>query len=299
MKILVTGASGLVGTYLVPSLAAKGHDVLKVGRGAAKSADEVQWNPETGFADSEIAKLEGIDAVVHLAGDNVGAENWSAEKKRKIRDSRVKGTRVLVDALAKLKKKPATFVSASASGYYGPRGDEILTEESPKGEGFLADTCAEWEAEADRASELGARVVKLRIGVVLAKEGGALEKMMTPFKFGVGGVVGSGKQWMPWISLDDLVRAFEFALENESLQGPYNTIAPGIVNNEGFTKVFGDVINRPTILPIPEFAIRLMFGEMGEQLLLKGQRMTSAKLIAAGFEFKFPELKAALEHVLA
>jgi hypothetical protein len=236
---------------------------------------------------------------VHLAGDNVASENWSADKKRRIRESRVVGTRILVDALCGLVSPPKIFVAASASGYYGPRGDEELTETATRGSGFLADVCAEWEAESDRAANCGARVVKLRIGVVLAKNGGALDKMLTPFKLGVGGVVGSGRQWMPWIAIDDLVRVIVFAINNRALTGPVNAIAPGIVNNHDFTKVFGDVINRPTIFPIPEFAIRLMFGEMGEQLLLKGQRMKPAKLAEHGFEFRYPSLKEALTHVLA
>lgn len=298
MKILISGASGLVGTHLIPVLEAKGYEIFKLVRKTPRGADEIQWDAKTEFSDTEQAKLENFDAVVHLAGDNVASENWSDDKKRRIRESRVVGTRALVDALKKTENPPKTFVSASASGFYGDRKDEILTEESAKGAGFLPDVCDEWEAEARKAEEFGARVVNPRIGVVLAKDGGALEKMLTPFKLGVGGVIGSGKQWMPWIALDDLIGVIVFALENENLTGAVNTIAPEIVTNEEFTKTLGKAINRPTILPIPAFAIKLLYGEMGETLLLQGQRMTPKKLQDAGFEFQFPNLEGALKHVL-
>jgi hypothetical protein len=298
MKILISGASGLVGTHLIPVLEAKGHEIFKLVRKTPRGADEIQWDAKTDFSDAEAAKLENFDAVVHLAGDNVASENWSDDKKRRIRESRVVGTRVLVDGLKKVKHPPKTFVSASASGFYGSRRDEILTEESAKGEGFLPDVCDEWEVEARKAEEFGARVVTPRIGVVLAKDGGALDKMLMPFKLGVGGVVGSGKQWMPWIALDDLINVIVFALENEDLKGAVNTISPEIVTNEEFTKTLGKVISRPTILPIPEFAIKLLYGEMGETLLLQGQRMIPKRLQDAGFEFQYPNLEDALKHVL-
>lgn len=298
MKILISGASGLVGTHLIPVLEAKGHEIFRLVRKTPKSADEIQWDAKTGFSEKERGKLENFDAVVHLAGDNVASENWSQDKKRRIRESRVAGTRVLVDGLSKCEKPPKIFVSASASGYYGNREDEILTEESAPGKGFLPEVCEEWEAESRRAEQFGARVVNPRIGVVLAKDGGALEKMLTPFKLGVGGVVGSGKQWMPWIALDDLINVILFALENNNLRGAVNTISPGIVTNGEFTKALGKVINRPTILPIPEFAIKLLYGEMGETLLLQGQRMIPQKLQDVGFEFQYPDLEGALRHVL-
>jgi uncharacterized protein len=298
MKILISGASGLVGTHLIPTLEAKGHEVFRLVRQAPKSAGEIRWDSLKGFSDEEQAKLEDFDAVFHLAGDNIASENWSEAKKRKIRESRSTGTRVLVDALKKTKNPPKTFISASASGFYGDRKDEIVTEESAKGDGFLPDICDEWEQESRRAAEFGARVVNPRIGVVLSKDGGALDKMLTPFKFGVGGVVGSGRQWMPWIGLDDLLGVLHFLLENEELTGAVNTVTPNPVTNEEFTKTLGKVLNRPTILPIPEFAIKLLFGEMGEALLLQGQRMVPKVLLDNGFEFKFPDLEETLKHAL-
>jgi len=298
MKILISGASGLVGKYLTPTLIAKGHEVHKLVRKTPQSADEIQWDAEKGFSESEQAKLENFDAVVHLAGDNVASENWSDEKKRKIKESRTVGTQVLVDALKALKNPPKHFISASAIGFYGNRGDEILTEESAQGTGFLPEVCAAWEDEIKRAEALPARVVFLRIGVVLAKDGGALEKMLTPFKFGVGGTIGSGKQYMSWIALDDLIKMFHFVMENENLRGAFNAVAPNPVSNEEFTKTLGTVLNRPTVLPVPEFAIKMLFGEMGETLLLEGARVVPQKLLDAGFDFDYLNLEAAMRHVL-
>jgi len=297
MKILISGASGLVGKHLIPTLKAKGHEVHRLVRKTPKSADEIQWDAETGFSEMERAKLENFDAVVHLAGDSIASENWSDEKKRKIKESRTVGTRVLVDALKDLQNPPKHFISASAIGFYGNRGDEILNEESSQGTGFLPEVCAAWEDEIKRA-EAFARVAYLRIGVVLAKDGGALEKMLTPFKFGVGGKIGSGKQYMSWITLDDLIRMIDFVLENENLRGAFNAVAPNPARNEEFTKTLGKVLNRPTFLPVPEFAIKTLFGEMGETLILEGARVVPQKLQDAGFEFDFPNLEAAMKHVL-
>ena len=298
MKILISGASGLVGKNLIPTLIAKGHEVHRLVRQTPKSADEIEWNAETGFSESEQAKLENFDAVVHLAGDNVASENWSDEKKRKIKESRTVGTRVLVDALKKLQNPPKHFVSASAIGFYGNRGSEILNEESSQGEGFLPEVCAAWEDEIKRAESLPARVAYLRIGVVLAKDGGALEKMLTPFKFGVGGTIGSGNQYMSWIALDDLTKMILFVLENEDLRGAFNAVAPNPATNKEFTKTLGTVLNRPTFLPVPEFAIKMLFGEMGETLLLEGARVVPQKLQDAKYEFDFPNLETAMKHAL-
>ncbi|MGI8467177.1 MAG: TIGR01777 family oxidoreductase [Pyrinomonadaceae bacterium] len=298
MKILISGASGLVGTHLIPTLIAKGHEVIKLVRKTPKSAGEIEWNAEKDFSESEQLKLENFTAVIHLAGDNVASENWSAEKKRKIKESRTVGTRVLVDALSKTKNPPKVFVSASAIGFYGDRQDEILTEDSAKGVGFFPEVCSEWETEARKVESFGARVVMPRIGIVLAKDGGALEKMLTPFKFGLGGVIGSGKQWMSWIALDDLIKIFHFALENENLRGAVNAVAPNPVTNAEFTKTLGAVLHRPTILPLPEFAIKLLFGEMGETLLLQGCCVLPKKLRDAGFEFEFINFEDALKKVV-
>ncbi|MBX7172898.1 MAG: TIGR01777 family oxidoreductase [Pyrinomonadaceae bacterium] len=297
MKILITGASGLFGNHLIPFFKEKGFDVFTLVRKTPKTSNEIQWDSEKGFNQSEQKKLEDFDAVLHLAGDNIASENWSQAKKKLMRDSRIIGTRILVESLAQCDNPPKIFISASAEGFYGrSTGDTILTEDSPKGVGFLAELCSEWEAEAKKAEKF-ARVVLLRTGIVLAKDGGAIEKMLTPFKLGVGGVIGSGKQWMPWIAIDDIVGIINFVLENE-IKGIINTVAPNPVTNYEFTKALGKALHRPTIFPIPEFAIKMMFGEMGEELLLKGTRVIPKRLQELGYKFKFENLDEALNQLL-
>ena len=296
MKILITGASGLIGQALQKSLRARGHELLLTTREEPKDANHIQWDADAGFAKTD--ELEGIDAVIHLAGESIAALRWTDEKKKAIRESRVKGTRSVVDTIARLKAKPKVLVAASAVGYYGERGDEILTEASGAGEGFLPDVCKEWEAESRRAEDAGVRTVLLRTATVLSKDGGALGTMLLPFKLGVGGVIGSGTQWFSWISLDDQVAGIIFALENENLRGAVNSTSPNPVTNEEFTKTMGDVLYRPTFIPLPEFAVSTLLGEMGDALLLTSTRVVPQRLSDAGFEFKYPELKPALEHAI-
>jgi uncharacterized protein (TIGR01777 family) len=295
MKVLITGASGLIGTALQRSFAVKGCEMLLAGRGEPKSANEIQFEAETGFGEPE--RLDGIDVAINLAGEPISGR-WTDEKKRKIRDSRVHGARTVVEALSQLKSKPKVLVSASGIGYYGDRGDDVMTEMSGAGDTFLANVCRDWEAEARRAEDLGIRTVLLRTGVVLSKDGGALAEMLTPFKFGVGGIIGSGKQWMSWIALDDIISVYERAVEDETMRGAFNACSPDPVTNERFTKVMGSVLYRPTILPLPEFAVNFLFGEMGDALLLDSTRATPKRLQDIGFEFKFTDLESALKHEL-
>ena len=298
MKILITGASGLIGKALQRSFAEQGHEMLLAGRGEPKKSNEIQWSVDEGFREEDLNRLEGIDVVVHLAGENIAGLRWTDEKKNAIRDSRVKGTHNLVNSLARLTQKPRVFIAGSAIGFYGDRGDETVTEASPPGNTFLSDVSKEWETESRRAEDSGTRTVLLRTGIVLSKDGGALATMMTPFKFGVGGVIGSGKQWMSWISLDDVVAIVNFAIGNENLRGAVNVVAPNPVTNEEFTKTLGVVLYRPTFLPLPEFAVNLVFGEMGDALLIDSTRVEPKRLQEAGYKFKFPTLKPALENAV-
>lgn len=293
MRILITGASGLVGTALQRSFAHKGYDVLLASRSEPKTANHIRWTVEGGFAEPE--RLEGIDAVVHLAGENVSGLRWTDEKKKAIRDSRVLGTRSVVDAISKLKDRPKVLVAASAIGFYGERGEEEMSESSTAGHGFLADVAKEWEGEARRAEDAGIRTVLLRTGIVLSKDGGALGTMLTPFKMGMGGVVGSGKQWMSWISLDDHIAVINYVIENENIRGAVNAVSPDPVTNEEFTKTLGEVLSRPTFIPLPEFAVSMLMGEMGDALLLTSTKVMPKRLLDAGFEFKLPDLKGAIE----
>ncbi|HKB64914.1 MAG TPA: TIGR01777 family oxidoreductase [Pyrinomonadaceae bacterium] len=296
MKILIGGSHGLVGTALIKSLEAQGHEIFRLVRHAPNSKTEVEWSPDR--YSIALARIEGFDAVVNLAGESIAEGRWTDDKKRRIRESRVKGTKLLGDALANLTVPPKTFVCASAIGYYGNRGDELLTEASAPGDGFLSKVCAEWEEATALAIEKGIRVVNARFGVILDTNGGALKKMLPPFRMGVGGRIGSGKQWMSWIALDDVIGALNFALKKDSLRGPVNFVAPAPVINAEFTKTLGKVLSRPTIFPIPAFAIKLMFGEMGEALLLGGQRVAPERLTEAGYAFHYSVLDSALHHVL-
>ena len=297
MKVLITGASGLIGKALQQSFREKGYEMLLASRSEPKDANSIYWDAVDGFTQPE--RLEGIDAVVHLAGESISGLRWTEEKKKAIRDSRVLGTRSVVNAISKLQDRPRVLVCASAIGFYGERGDEELTESSAAGDEFLSHVAKEWESEARRAEDAGVRTVLLRSGIVLSKDGGALGTMLTPFKLGVGGVVGSGKQWMSWISLDDEVEIINFSIENENLRGAVNAVSPNPVTNHDFTKTLGDVLYRPTFLPLPEFAVSMIFGEMGDALLLSSTKALPKRLLDAGFAFKYPDLKPAIEHAVA
>ena len=297
MNILVSGSSGLVGSSLVSSLSSDGHSVIRLVRSEPAAGEaEVHWNPESGKVDIE--RLEGLGAVVHLAGENIAAGRWAPERKARIRDSRVKGTRLLCESLADLAQPPRVLVCSSAIGYYGNRSQEILNEESASGSGFLAEVCREWEAAAEPAIQGGIRVVNLRIGVVLSAAGGALAKMLFPFRMGAGGRIGSGRQYMSWVALDDVVGAIQHALITDALQGAINVVAPHPVTNREFTKILGRVLGRPTLFSMPAFAARLAFGEMGDELLLGSTRVEPVRLLATEYQFRHPDLENALRHLL-
>jgi uncharacterized protein (TIGR01777 family) len=296
MKILLAGSHGLVGTALIEALKADGHELSQLVRYTPHSESEIEWSPDR-FSIS-IGRLEGFDAVINLAGESIAEGRWTDEKKQRIRESRVKGSTLLSNVLSGLAKPPATFICASAIGYYGNRGDELLIEDSEPGNDFLANVCVDWEEATRKASESGIRVVNTRFGVILDPKGGALAKMLPPFRMGVGGRIGDGKQWMSWISLEDVVAGLKFVLTNDALRGPVNFVAPNPVTNAEFTKTLGKTLSRPTIFPIPAFGVRLMFGEMGEALLLGGQRVEPAKLTQAGFSFTSATIDEALRRLL-
>jgi uncharacterized protein len=292
MKVLIAGASGLVGSALIPALEAEGVTVTRLVRTSA-GAGEIEWHPNNDQIDA--AALEGFEAIINLAGENIAAGRWTDEQKRKIHDSRVNGTHLLSEAIAKLQQKPKVFLCASATGIYGDRGDETLDEQSDSGGGFLAGVCREWEQATTPAVEAGVRTVNLRFGPILAREGGMLAKLLTPFKMGMGGRVGSGKQYISWVAIDDVVGAVKLALKDESIRGALNVVSPHPVTNEEFTKTLGHVLSRPTALAMPAFAVRLAFGEMADEMLLTSQRAIPKRLNDAGYEFEFPELEGALK----
>jgi uncharacterized protein (TIGR01777 family) len=296
MKILVTGASGFVGSALVPHLRDAGHTPVPLVRSRPDSTKGTyHWDIATGAIDPRA--LDGADAIVHLAGENIGAGRWTAARKGRIHDSRVDGTRRLCEHLAALDAKPPTLISSSAIGFYGDTGDETVDETSGSGDGFLADVCRGWEDATTPARDAGIRVVNVRSGIVLGRRG-PLAKMLPPFKACVGGVVGSGRQYMSWISIDDMVAVLACALGRDDLQGPINAVGPNPSTNREFTKTLGRVLGRPTIFPLPAFLARLVFGEMADALLLASTRVAPTRLLEIGFEFQHPTLTEALRAVL-
>ena len=295
MKILIAGASGLVGSALIPALQADGDVVTRLVRSSPRPG-EIEWHPNHDRIDG--VRLEGFDAVINLAGENIAEGRWTEETKRRIRDSRVYGTHLLSEAMVNLPSPPKVFLCASATGFYGDRGDEMLDEESESGGGFLAGVCREWEKATEPATKAGVRVVNLRFGPILSDKGGMLAKMLTPVKLGLAGKIGSGKQFISWIAIDDVVGAIKLALKNDSLRGPLNVVAPNPVTNEAFTKTLGHVVSRPTVMAMPAFAARLAFGEMADEMLLVSQQVVPKKLEAAGYEFKYPNLEAAFRKYL-
>jgi uncharacterized protein len=296
VKILVSGSHGLIGSALVPALAARAHRVLRLVRTSnASSPDHIAWDPGTG--QMHVSALEGIDAVVHLAGENIATGRWTAAKKARIRESRVCGTRTIAEALARLHQRPSVLVCASGTGYYGDRGTEILVEESAPGTQFLADVVRAWEAAAAPAREAGIRVVHLRSGVVLSQAGGALARLLPVFRLGLGGRLGSGRQFMPWIALDDEVEAIVHTLTRDDLRGPVNFVSPHPVTNQEFAATLGQVLRRPALFAVPAVMLRLALGELAGELLAS-RRVHPARLLGAGYAFRYLDLKAALRHLL-
>jgi uncharacterized protein (TIGR01777 family) len=295
LRVLVSGSSGLVGSALVLALRAGGHDVKRLVRGAVAAPDQISWNPAGPLAPESVS---GFDAVIHLAGESI-ATRWTEAKKRRIADSRVPATQHLAAALIKAQQRPRVFICASAIGYYGDRAEESLREDSPSGEGFVAEVCRQWEAAAESAAaSAGIRVVQIRTGIVLSASGGALAKMLFPFRMGVGGNIGNGRQWMSWIDLRDEVGAIQHLLATDSISGPVNMVSPNPVRNAEFTKTLAAVLHRPAILPMPAFAARLAFGQMADELLLASQKVQPAKLASSGYKFHYPDLRIALASIL-
>lgn len=297
LKVVVSGASGLIGSQVCQRLGIAGHEVRKLVRRVPESdGHEIQWDPGAGRL--QLEELAGTDVFVHLSGENIASGRWTDSVRRRIRDSRVNSTRLLSETIARLKPLPKMLIAASAIGYYGNRGDTLLTEDSAAGSGFLPEVCQEWEAAAAPARDAGIHVVNLRTGVVLSKAGGALAKMLGPFRMGLGGVVGSGQQWMSWIALSDVTRAIEFLLHTD-LSGPLNVVAPQPVTNREFTQTLGSILKRPTVMPIPATVLHLTLGQMADETLLASTRVIPERLLAAGFIFEHSRLDEALRHELA
>jgi len=294
MRIAITGASGMVGSALVPFLTAQGHTVVPVSRRPAPGG--IQWDPASGTLDA--AAFEGLDAVIHLAGENIAGERWTDSRKAALRDSRVGPTRLLATTLASLQRPPKVLISASAMGIYGDRGDAILSESAPAADDFLGQLGAAWEAAAEPARQAGIRVVHPRFGIILTPEGGALAKMLPTARAGVSGPLGSGDQWMSWIALDDVLGVLHHLLAHTEISGPVNTVTPAPVRNRDFAHTLGDVLGRPAVLPVPAFALKLLFGEMAEATLLASTRVVPTALEASGYQFRYPTLDAALRHAL-
>ncbi len=296
MKIAITGSSGFVGTALVAFLEGGGHTVVRlVRRSPAPGSNEIFWDPSAGAVDE--ASLEGLDAAVNLAGDNLARGRWTRRKKARIVSSRMGSTRLLARVLSRMKSPPKVWVSASAIGAYGDRGDDPLTEKSDRGQGFLAGLCRDWEEAAQPAREAGIRVVAIRTGIVMGP-GGALKQMLLPFKLGLGGRIGSGRQYFSWIGLEDAVRAIDYLIHTGALQGPVNLVAPNPVTNGVFTRTLGRVLGRPTVIPLPAAVARLVFGEMADEMLLASTRVLPTALVDSGFAFRYPELEGALREAL-
>src|SRR5262245_50637512 len=291
MKVAIAGASGLVGSALIPVLRTIGAEITRLVRSKPK-AGEIEWHPNQDEVSPN--SLEGFEVIINLAGENIAGGRWTDDQKKKIHDSRVHGTHLLSEAIAKLARKPRAFICASATGIYGDRDSETLDEQSESGGGFLAGVCREWEKASEPAIKAGVRVVNLRFGPILAREGGMLAKLLTPFKMGMGGKVGSGKQFISWVSLDDAVNAVKLAIKDDSMHGPVNIVSPNPVTNEEFTRTLGHVLNRPTALAMPAFAARLAFGEMADEMLLASQKVLPRKLLSAGFQFQLPKLEDAI-----
>jgi uncharacterized protein len=293
MKILISGSSGLVGTAATAALQSDGHSVVHLVRpGGAAKAGDVQWDPMRATVD--VVGIEGVDAVIHLSGAGIADSRWTDDRKQVLRSSRVDTTRVLVDSLSRMKQKPRLLMVASAIGYYGLRGDEILTESSTNGTDFLALVCRDWEAEASRAAAMGIRTVALRFGIILSGKGGALPRMLTPFKLGLGGRLGNGQQWMSWIAIEDVIGIIRHAIANQQVSGPVNVVGPNPVRNEEFTRLLAAMLHRPAIFPAPAFLLRLALGEMADAVLLGSDRVKPERILAAGYKFRFEILEPAL-----